>query len=207
MTRCWEKDVELQRWAAGELADERRVALESHLADCASCRRDLAAYRHLYEVLSGVSRREPPGDLHFRLMAALRPYRVALKMRRESRASALTRKLIGAGVGVAFAAALTASLWSWLGRIFAYTGRTLSPDLETMWTAAKQAWSVVLLLNEVAGKVAPKAGAFWSAVRGANEPVLRMAPVLLAAYGVMLFLGASLCWRALHARQERRWGR
>lgn len=209
---CVERQAGLQRLAAGEALPAEAAALKAHVASCESCRRDLALYSRMFPALAAMPDREPPSELYDQLMLALRPCRVALRMRRESRAAALTRRLVTAGLGLTFAIALVASLWSWLGRIMNFTGRTLSPDLVSLWSAVKDVWLIGRLLNDVAAKLGPKAEGLWSAARAVNQPVVHLAPFLFAAYSALLILGALLCWRAIHPgneaihpAQERRW--
>ena len=146
-----------------------------------------------------------PADLHDQLMHSLRPYREALRVRRESRAWAVGRSVIGIGLGTAFGVALVASLWGWVGRIFSVTGRSFSQDLGPLWNAAKDLWYLLQLLVDVLQILQPAAVSLWSGLRQAQGPLLQFAPLVFAAYGALVFIGGWLCWRALFPAERGRW--
>ena len=53
----------------GELPPKKRAVLEDHLAECASCRRELAALKALGPILDCLEVPEPPAGLVVRIMA------------------------------------------------------------------------------------------------------------------------------------------
>lgn len=203
--KCPERQVALQLLASGELSPAERAGLETHLERCRDCRRELAAYQALFAALPEMPQAEPPADLHDQLMASLWPYREALRVRRESRAWTIVRRVVGIGIGTAFGVALVAALWGWIGRILAFTGRSFSHDLAPLWNAAKDLWYLLQLLIDVVRILQPAAGNLWAGLRQANEPLLQFAPLVFAAYGALLFIGGWLCWRALFPAERRRW--
>ncbi|MBD3235642.1 MAG: hypothetical protein GF330_02935 [Candidatus Eisenbacteria bacterium] len=202
---CRQRQIALQLLASGELPASQRPALEAHLRRCRRCRRELAAFRELFAALPEMPSAPVPEGLHDELMTALSPYREALRVRRESRAWVVARRVVGIGIGAAFAVTLVASLWEWLGRIFTFTGRSFSQDLAPLWSAAKDLWYLLQLLVDVLRILEPAASNLWMGLRQTHEPLLQLAPLVFAAYGTLVLLGGWLCWRALFAAERRRW--
>ena len=55
--------IALMGYLDGELADDRRQALEAHLAGCDPCRRELAQFRTLKEVIDPMRIKEPTDQM------------------------------------------------------------------------------------------------------------------------------------------------
>ncbi|MBI3002353.1 MAG: hypothetical protein HYY54_01755 [candidate division NC10 bacterium] len=61
---------------------EVRVRLDTHLAECASCRTDMAALRDTWEALSALPAPSPAPDLERRVLAGIAPEVASLRARR-----------------------------------------------------------------------------------------------------------------------------
>ena len=93
---------ELQDLLDGRLAEAQRAEVEAHLANCARCRREVAALEWSKRELSAVWETEgAPADLHLRLRAAL-----DAEDRRSRPVTWRRRAWIGTALGAAAAAVL-----------------------------------------------------------------------------------------------------
>jgi anti-sigma factor RsiW len=194
----------LQEYVEGRLSADARSELELHLRACASCRKDLRAYRALLVALPAMPDPQIPVDLSAQVMAAVRARRLAHRPARETAAATFVRRSLLAIMAGAFAVSLGIALWDFLGRIATFAGRTMSHDLVALWDAARDLWSLVKLLGEVAVVLRPIAQQLWSVTWRAGEPLQAYGLFILAGYIGVLLLGALLCWRALFPRGERR---
>jgi hypothetical protein len=202
--RCEDRQNLLQEHAEGTLEPGVRSELEAHLSACAFCRKDLRAYTALFRALPAMPDPRIPVDLSAQVMVAVRERRLAHRPERETAAAALIRRSVLAVLVGAFAISLAIALWGFSPRIVTFAGRTMSRDLVALWDAARDLWSLVGLLGDVALLVLPIARQLWTATSRAGEPLLPYGPILLAAYIGILLVGALLCWRALFPRGERR---
>jgi hypothetical protein len=201
---CRDRQNSLQDHAEGRLGAGARSELELHLRACASCRKDLRAYRALLVALPAMPDPQIPVDLSAQVMAAVRARRLAHRPARETAAAALVRRSLLAVMAGAFALSFGIALWGFSPRIVAFAGQTMSRDLVALWGAVRDLWSLVRLLEDVALLVRPVAQQLWSLTWRAGEPLQPLGPILLVAYIGMLLVGALLCWRALFPRGERR---
>ncbi len=64
LSRCPDARLLLPAYIEGELSGAEHDRVVSHLAICASCRREAETYRHALKQLHSVPRREPPRDLY-----------------------------------------------------------------------------------------------------------------------------------------------
>lgn len=69
--QCPDKNEWITRYAAGDLSSGSRVEIDKHLAECPSCRRELARALSLEELLKRGSPVEPPYGLVDRIMTAV----------------------------------------------------------------------------------------------------------------------------------------
>jgi anti-sigma factor RsiW len=88
----------------GELSDERREQVLTHLTHCACCRAEVAEVRRLKSTLRGSDGPSVPFDLSFRLLAvsALPPPPVPVRRTPAARRAALPHGLRRTAVGGAF---------------------------------------------------------------------------------------------------------
>ena len=202
--RCKDRQNLLQEHAAGALEPGVRSELELHLRACAFCRKDLRAYTALLRALPAMPDPRIPVDLSAQVMAAVRERRLAHRPPRETAAATLIRRSVLAVLAGAFAISLAIALWGFSSRIVTFAGRTMSRDLVALWGAARDLWSLVRLLGDVALLVRPIAQQLWTSTSRAGGPLLPYGPILLATYIGILLVGTLLCWRALFPRGERR---
>ncbi len=201
---CRNRQDSLQMYLDGELGADERSELELHLNGCAACRRDMKAYRALMQALPSMPDPSIPVDLPAQVMTAVRARRRASRPERETAAATLIRRCVLAALGGAFAFAMGSALWGWSARIAGFAGRTISQDLVAMWEAARDLWTLMTLLGDVAVLLRPVAQQLGAVLVQVSEPLAAYGPVLLAGYAGVLLLGALLCWRALFPWGERR---
>jgi len=201
---CVDRQVELQELLNGELPPRQRKELEAHLQTCAACRQDLETYRLLASALPTLPEPEVPEDLPETVMAAVGAYRPAWWREREPASMTLARRSVFILFAAAFSVALGVALWGWAARIVEFAGRMISRDLIAVWGAARDLWSLITLLGEVARHLQPTAQNLWAVAQRAGEPLAAYGLVLVAAYAAALSIGAFLCWRALFHREGRR---
>ncbi len=201
---CRDRQSSLQDLAEGRLGAGARSELESHLRACASCRKDLRAYRAIMVTLPAMPDPRIPVDLSAQVMAAVRARHLAHRPARETAAASLVRRSLLAIMAGAFAISFGIALWGYSSRIVGFAGQTMSRDLVALWGAVRDLWSLVQVLGDVAQLVQPIAQQLWSLTWRAGEPLQPLGPILLVAYIGILLVGALLCWRALFPRGERR---
>lgn len=201
---CQNRQNSLQDHAEGKLRAGAKSELELHLRGCASCRKDLRAYRAILVALPAMPEPRIPVDLSAQVMAAVRARHLAHRPARETPAAALVRRSVLAVMAGAFALSFGIALWGSSSRIVTFAGQTMSRDLVALWGAVRDLWSLVQLLGDVALLVQPIAQQLWSVTWRAGAPLQSLGPILLVAYIGILIVGALLCWRALFPRGERR---
>lgn len=201
---CRDRQDLLQEYVEGRLRADVRSELELHLRACASCRKDLRAYRALLVTLPAMPDPQIPVDLSAQVMAAVRARRLMHRPARETAAATVIRRSVLAALAGACAISLGIALWDFSSRIATFAGRTMSRDLVALWDAARDLWSLVKLLGEVAVLLRPVAQQLWSVAWPAGELLQAYGLFILAGYIGILLVGALLCWRALFPRGERR---
>ncbi len=80
MTRCPES-IRVQDFLDGELVPAERAEFEAHVAHCAACEQELAAYRRVFDRLATLETWEPSADLADRVLAEVMPHRPARWLR------------------------------------------------------------------------------------------------------------------------------
>lgn len=201
---CRDRQDLLQEHVEGRLRADARSELELHLRACASCRKDLRAYRALLGALPAMPDPQIPVDLSAQVMAAVRARRLMRRPARETAAATVIRRSVLAAMAGACAITLGIALWDFSSRITTFAGRTMSRDLVALWDAARDLWSLVKLLGEVAVLLRPIAQQLWSVTWRAGELLQGYGLFILAGYIGILLVGALLCWWALFPRGERR---
>lgn len=204
---CEDRQELLQDLASGEISAQAKSEIEAHVEVCAACRRDLSAYRMLFQALPNLPEPAIPVDLSEQVMAAVRSQR-SLRRRpeREPAAQRLIRRTVLVAFASAFVVTLSAALWGWSGRILAIADRSLSRGLVGFWETAKELWALLQLGRELATTLQPIALNTWSVLRRVGDPLAGYGPVILAAYLGVLLIGSLLFWRALSLRDHRRLG-
>jgi len=200
--KCEEHQVALQELLAGELSEERRLALEEHVRHCPACERDLAAYRVLFDALPQVPEPEIPARLHGDIMLALRAHQPAWKQR-ETRTQVLVRRTVAAVLAAAFGLSLSYALWESMGRIGAVVAHRVSLDMVSFWNAARDLWRILVLLGNVLRNLEPAGEGLAETLRRSAEPLASWGPLLVTAYTAALCLGGYLIWRAFRRANER----
>ena len=97
MTRCELATSLLTGHAAGELEPMEEAIVVEHLAECASCRAELARERRLRELVAGLPADECPDDLTAAIVAAVDAEPTPLRLRR-SRAHTWSSTLTAAAM-------------------------------------------------------------------------------------------------------------
>jgi anti-sigma factor RsiW len=201
---CRDRQDLLQEYVEGKLRADARSELELHLRVCETCRKDLRAYRAILVALPAMPDPRIPVDLSAQVMAAVRARRRAHRPARETVAATIIRNSVLAVMVGAFAISLGVALSGFSSRITTFAGRTMSRDLVALWDAARDLWSLVKLLGEVAVVLRPIMQELWSVMWRSGEFLQGYGPLILAAYIGILLVGALLLWRALFPRGERR---
>lgn len=202
---CEERQELLQDLAGGELSPEATTGIEAHVEICASCRKDLKAYRMLFQTLPTLPEPAIPVDLSEQIMAAVRAQRGARRRpEREPAAQRLIRRTVLVAFASAFVVTLTAAVWGWSDRILAFADRSLSRGFVGFWETAKELWALLQLGRELVTTLEPFALNVWSVLRKVGDPLAGYGPIILAAYLGVLLVGSLLFWRALSGRDHRR---
>lgn len=80
MIRCPES-IRVQDYLDGELVPAERAEFEAHVAHCAACEQELAAFRRVFERLATLETWEPAPGLADRVLAEVMPHRPARWLR------------------------------------------------------------------------------------------------------------------------------
>jgi len=199
---CRDRQVALQEYLAGESAPGARREIETHLAACAACRRDLAAYRQLTRALERLPEPVLPPALHDQWMAALEPQLRRWRVERESPLHRRLRRALTAALVSAFVVSFSVALWQWVDRLAGFATRSLTHDLALFWRYLQDLWQVVTLLEDVARTLQPTFVRLWELWQRRTGPPEIWGPLGASIYALLLALGAWLCWRALHERKQ-----
>lgn len=105
-----EEELLLSAYLDGELTDDEKTRLDSHLSACESCRLDLESLRGAKRLLAGAPRRVMPPDLIADLETRFTPPSWTRRL-----GPRLTRPQLWIPAGAMAAAALTISLWLGMG--------------------------------------------------------------------------------------------
>lgn len=204
---CEDRQELLQDLASGEISAEARRELKAHLEICPACRRDLSAYRMLFQALPTLPEPAIPVDLSEQVMAAVRSQRkLRRRPEREHVAQRLIRRTVLVASAAAFVITLGTALWGWSGRILAIADRSLSRGLVGFWETAKELWALLQLGRDLVTTLEPVALNIWAVLRRVGDPLAGYGPIILAAYLGVLLIGSLLFWRALSLRDHRRLG-
>ncbi len=200
---CHERQTQLQEFLSGELAPNLRQELKAHLEQCASCRRDLEYYRLLMAKIPDLPDPSVPADLTESVMTSIRPQWAVLRRQRETTTATWVRRSLLLLFSFGFVGTLGAALWGWIVRIAGVSAHSLARDVTTFWEAAKDLWSLLTLLGEVATVLQPTASSLLTTLERVGAPLAGFGPLIVVAYAAALALGTLLCWRAFRQAGER----
>jgi len=198
---CTERQEALQDYLAGELSPAEASLIEAHARECASCARDLAAYRALFSALPAIPDPPVPADLHAQVVRAVLPPQPAWRERETPRASTIRRVASTIFVG-AFSVSMIAALWGWMGRIGSTVAERISQDALGLLNMGRQTIRIVDVLSDAVQAVEQPLLGWLEAIRRSTQPLSGWGP-LLALYLAAGLLGVWLCWRANRQANER----
>lgn len=201
---CHDRQTELQDYLVGELAPAKRQDLEAHMSQCAGCRTDLEFYRVLLKALPTLPDPSVPDDLADHVLEAVRPQWAVLRRQRETATATFVRRSLLLLFAFGFVGTLGVALWGWLAKIASISAGGLSRDVVTLWEAAKDLWSLVALLGDVATVLQPTAAGLWTLLERLGAPLAGFGPLIISVYAAALALGCLLCVRAMFQSGGRR---
>lgn len=184
MTRCPDPEL-LQDYLDGEVVPGQALAIESHLAGCADCAREVASLRFVFARLENLPLFEPSAQLVDRVLAEAMPAHPARWVK---------------FAGWAYAASLVASLGGLLGATLNPTGRAWMGALsaEAANTVVRSFLFVLQSVNDGVVQFLAMAGSRgeWlrelPAVHALVKPLSQ--PVLLFTVWAAVVAGVGLIW-------------
>jgi hypothetical protein len=193
MTHCPES-IRAQDYLDGELVPAEREAFEAHLATCAICEGELAAYRRVFGVLAHLELWDPGPGLVDRVMAEVGPTPAARWV--PVLAWATGGSIAASLAGIAVAAFLPGPR-QWIGGLFAEATRSLATSfvfvLKSFSAGAVRAFDGLGAFGPLLARLV----AFLHALAAsASQPVVAL--TLWAA----LVAGVALLWW-MRPREER----